>query len=162
MWVQKEPVQETDYRETGHTHHSKPAHQTEPLQQPIPTLRGPTVAVFDLASLTPHVTAVVPSELCAGLDAADGEGDPGKARIMGVHKDILNKHAGFTRVLWRGGTLKISGTCGTKKTRKIKVVDQGSGEKSDVLDSFMYFLLLLLFIIKICCFITVDVRQFIV
>lgn len=51
--------------------------------------------------VTPHITAAVPDKLCAGLDDDDGEeGNPGKAQIMGVHKDICTSTLGFHECCW--------------------------------------------------------------
>ena len=72
------------------------------LEESASTLACPTVAVFNLAVNTAHVVAVVPGELRAGLDVADGEeGNPREAQVMGVNKHVLHKHVGFTRVLWK-------------------------------------------------------------
>lgn len=54
---------------------------------------------------------------------------------MGVHKDILYKHAGPTRVLLGGEKQSCRVRNKEKKEESRKVVAQGSEEESDV--SFM-------------------------
>lgn len=77
------------------------------LQYPTTTVLGSTLAHEDLALDTAHLVVVVPRELRARPDVVHGEeGDPREAQVVSVHKHVLHKEIGRTRVLGWGKDFK--------------------------------------------------------
>ena len=70
------------------------------LQQPLPTVLLPTVAVYLLAWQGPHLVAVVPAQLSPGWDKLHSEEcQGGKPEVMPGHEHILDKCVGVAAVV---------------------------------------------------------------
>lgn len=70
-----------------------------PLEKSPSAFNGSTAAQQLLAFHTAHFVVVIPSEFCSSPDSLAGkEGHLRETKIMGIHKNVLDKQVGAATV----------------------------------------------------------------
>lgn len=74
--------------------------EKSPLEKSPSAFNSSTAAQQFLAFHTAHFVVVIPSEFCSSPDSLAGkEGHPREAKIMGIHKNVLDKQVGAATVI---------------------------------------------------------------